>query len=357
MCTWQVTRSTQRGRRVAAILQSPDNTNPVDSSSSAVFARRHRSKLRSCCWLACLGSGLLFWIGSDRVPADPTSVLRLQGVLSTDSPTSDRLRLATFNIHGGRGRQASVDLDRTAACLRDLDFIGLYEVHGGIRGNQVEQLGTRLGMGICFVPTERRWWHDHFGNGILSRVHLSGLYRLPLECTQGKKYRNAVLSVVELRSGSVRILSVHLDRLRDRARQLASVTQLFLSLESPAVLMGDLNTTRSDPQLRQVLKQADVIDVLADTKHAHTPRRIDWMLIRGLHCRQADLVDNHSSDHPVIRAVLEWDSPEQSKQVGNPRHGRALLLQPLVTETHGVDNDRYADRHAVDSEAVQLPAN
>ena len=100
-----------------------------------------------------------------------------------------------------------------------------------------------------------------------------------------------------------------------------------------------------------------MIDVLADTKHAHTPRRIDWMLIRGLHCRQADLVDNHSSDHPVIRAVLEWDSPEQSKQVGNPRHGRALLLQPLVTETHGVDNDRYADRHAVDLDAVQIPAN
>lgn len=308
---------------MVAQLQSPANTNMVDSRSSAVVARGNRSSLRSCCWLACLGCGLLIWIGSDRVPADPTSVLRLQGVVSADPPTSDRLRLATFNIHGGRGHRAAVDLDRTAACLRDLDFIGLYEVHGGIRGNQAEHLGTRLGMGTCFVPTERRWWHDHFGNGILSRFRLSGLYRLPLECTQGKKYRNAVLSVVDLRSGSVRILSVHLDRRRDRSRQLASVTRLFLSLESPAVLMGDLNTTRSDPQLRQTLQQADVIDVLADTKYADTPRRIDWMLVRGLRCRQAELVDNRSSDHPVIRAELEWISSEGRAHDGGAQDGGA----------------------------------
>ena len=321
MCARRVPRSTQRRPRVAANLQSLDNTNPVDSSSPTVIHRGNRSSLRACCWLVCLAGGVLIWIGSDRVPADPTSVLRMQGAGTAEAPTSDRLRLATFNIHGGRGHQAPVDLDRTAACLRELDFIGLYEVHGGLRSNQALQLGTRLGMATCFVPTERRWWHDHFGNGILSRVPLSGMYRLPLECTQGKKYRNAVLSVVELRSVSVRILSVHLDRRRDRSRQLASVTRLFLSLESPAVLMGDLNTTRADPQLKQMLQQNDVIDVLENTEYADTPRRIDWMLVRGLRCRQAELVDNRSSDHPLIRAELEWVPAERADQHGADQHG------------------------------------
>ncbi|MEO1993755.1 MAG: endonuclease/exonuclease/phosphatase family protein, partial [Planctomycetaceae bacterium] len=123
-----------------------------------------------------------------------------------------------------------------------------------------------------------------------------------------KKYRNAVLSVIDLPSGSVRILSVHLDRRRDRRRQLEAVTRLFLSLEPPAVLMGDLNTTRSDEVLKRTLQHPEVTDVLADTEFEDDPRRIDWMLVRGLRCRNAELIDNRSSDHPVIRAELEWTS-------------------------------------------------
>ena len=127
-----------------------------------------------------------------------------------------------------------------------------------------------------------------------------------------------MLSVVDLPAGSVRILSVHLDRRRDRRRQLTAVTRLFLSLESPAVLMGDLNTTRSDEILQRTLQHPDVVDVLADTKFADDSRRIDWMLVRGLRCLDAELVDNRSSDHPVIRAELAWGlSADQAvQQVG-----------------------------------------
>ncbi|MEO1997164.1 MAG: hypothetical protein ABGZ17_17995, partial [Planctomycetaceae bacterium] len=126
---------------MTADLQSPVNPEIAVSAASGVVCGRSQTAVRFGSWLTCAGCLLFVWAGSDRVPADPTSVLSLQGDVRSQPHARDTLRLATFNIHGGRGHQAAVDLERTAECLQTLDFIGIYEVHGGLGSNQADALG------------------------------------------------------------------------------------------------------------------------------------------------------------------------------------------------------------------------
>ena len=82
-------------------------------------------------------------------------------------------RAAIFNIHSGVGNDNVRDLSRTADALRDIDFCALNEVRGHMFGqpsDQAHELGLRTGRAWLFMPTEHRFWHDHFGNGILSRL-------------------------------------------------------------------------------------------------------------------------------------------------------------------------------------------
>ena len=48
----------------------------------------------------------------------------------------------------------------------------------------------------------------------------------------------------------------------DRQEQLRTVLDMFLKLQKPAILLGDLNTTGDDPQIRRVLAMPGVGDPL-----------------------------------------------------------------------------------------------
>ena len=205
--------------------------------------------------------GAIAWIGADRVPANATRPLDWQGIAEQKSFPEKRFRIASFNIHGGKGTDRRLDLGRIAACIAEVhpDFVGLNEVHGtrfGTRLDQAAELGGHLKMAAMFVPTERRFWQPSFGNGLLSRVATTPVHQLPLPCTQGKKYRTATLTSFQVGEQTVRVLSVHLDRVQDRETQLERVFSLFCDLEKPAILMGDLNTFRDDPLLLRRLRES-----------------------------------------------------------------------------------------------------
>ena len=276
----------------------------------------HRSsRVRWVVSLLVGGFGLVVWCGSDRVPADPTEPLFLSGNVQHESLPRRSIRVGTFNIHGGKGRDGHVDLDRTAACLADLDFAGLNEVHGnpfGFGRDQAAELGRKSGMAWLFAPTERRWWHNHFGNGLLTRVALTGFHRIPLPSTQSCKYRNAVLTGFWAGEQKVQVLVVHVDRVRDRVAQLQAVSDLFLSLDEPAILMGDLNTPADDPHLKRLLSVPGVSDAVGEGLDGNAPaERIDWIITRGFRCVRAEYLPTDASDHPVVRAELELDSSKE----------------------------------------------
>jgi len=271
---------------------------PTKSARAPRRLRRHF--LVGLPWLLLVG--VVIGNGADRTPADATVPVAWRGPAPVPS-NGDTLRIATFNIHGGRGADGRFDLGRTVAQLGEFDVAWLQEVHGGGWTGGIDQageLGQRLQIASAFLPTERRWWTDHFGNGLLTRLPVELVQQCALPGTRGKAFRQAVLTEVMLQNRRVRILGVHVDRQEDRVRQMDVVSRLFLALEPPAILLGDLNTQPDDPALQTLLAAPDVIDPLSDVAEARG--HIDWIFARGLECRKIEFVTGDASDHPAIRA-------------------------------------------------------
>lgn len=273
----------------------------AEAPATTISRRDPRRRFLACLpWLLLVGA--VIGDGADRTPADATVPVAWRGPAPVASE-SDVLRIATFNIHGGRGADGRLDLGRTTAQLGEFDVAWLQEVHGGGWTGAMDQaweLGQRLQIASAFLPTERRWWNDHFGNGLLTRLPVELVQRCPLPGTRGKAFRQAVLAEVTLQSRRVRILGVHVDRQDDRLRQLEIVSRMFLALQPPAILLGDLNTQTDDPSLAALLAAPDVIDPLSDVAEAHG--HIDWILARGLECRNIEYVTGDASDHPSVQA-------------------------------------------------------
>lgn len=276
-------------------------------------------------WLPSLGrltvclAGLLVLValvvaGDTRHPAGPASGAGLQAAQRLSPATRPTLRIGTFNINGSRALRQSGHLAAVADLLRqaDVDLVGLNEVHGAFleQPGQVEIIADRLRMGWLFAPTERRWWHDSFGNALVSRRDVLAWQRIALPGTQNRGHRNVLLVRMTHLGREVAVLITHLDRTTDRAAQLEAVLALFASLQAPAVLVGDLNTDQHDPRLRLALADGETRDALGDALWpgrplAETPHRIDWILTRGLRALSGGIVEPGVSDHPFFYVELE----------------------------------------------------
>lgn len=276
-------------------------------AASLIPERKRRTVWRAI--IVCLLLvGVVAWWGSDRTEAVATRPLPKQGEAAVQSLPGPRFRIGSFNIHGGKSRAGEYDLSRTAESLRraKLDVVGLYEVHAGLFGkSQAAELGTDLGMASIFAPAEHRFWHDHFGNAMLTRVKLDEVQRIPLPCTQGRKYRNMVLSQFRVGNRTVNLLAAHVDRVKDREAQLRKIFALFNSLEQPAVLIGDLNSLDGDPLIAQLAAQGNAKHALESCRKDWPKLRVDWIFTRGLTAVDSACVDDGSSDHPLMWAELE----------------------------------------------------
>ncbi len=257
---------------------------------------------------ASLLVGLTLVWGADRQPVNSNQPVVWSTPAHARSHSGETLRLASYNIHGGKGTDQRRDLSRIAADLENVDLAGLYEVRatpGSQHPDQAAELGERLGMRSAFLGTERRWWHDHFGNAVLTNLPVDSLQRIPLNGTRGKAYRQAVLLGIPLQGETVHILMVHVDREQDREAQLRAVIELFRALKSPAVLMGDLNSGPDDPAIQSLRKDPAVDSVIHSHAQGAAPRdNIDWLIVRGLDCLDVEYLASGASDHPVIKAEL-----------------------------------------------------
>lgn len=220
------------------------------------------------------------------------------------------LRIGTFNIHGAKGLDRQRDLGRIAGELHGMDFVGLNEIHGPFlleRHNQAQLLAGELGKSWLFAPAERRWWHWDYGNGALTSLPVDYWQRIPLPRAYGKGFRNLVLVRTRIGNGPLHVVLTHIDRSDDRERfaQLRFAADLFLALAPPAVLMGDMNSDASDPPMRRLLETPGVVDTMTAVHGDNVPRRIDWILVRGLNVRAAGINDPGPSDHPAVWAEVE----------------------------------------------------
>ena len=245
----------------------------------------------------------------DREPTGPDSGDRLSGghttARSTRSPGT--LRVATFNIRRGVGLDGCRDTGRIAHQLEGVDLVGLNEVDGqdDDAANQAAALGMKLGMNWLYAPSERMRGRDNIGNAVLTNLPATGYTRLPMRKTKPDGYRNIVLLNILLDGMPVHVIVTHTDGSEDRDAQLKLATELFQSLQPPAILMGDFNTQSDHPTLRALLDRPDVEESLSTTKTPARPDRIDWLFTRGLHITAAGFDDRGYSDHPMIWAEMK----------------------------------------------------
>ena len=240
-----------------------------------------------------------------QIPAQ----IRAQIPATTLAEPERRLIVGQFNIRRARGRDGGGDLWRTAACLTGLDLIGLNEVDGGapfgLGEDQASAFGRMLSLNAVFAPTERRFWHAHFGNGLLSGWPVRGWVRLPLPYDAGPAQRNLVYAQIGPVDDPIRVLVTHIDRRADRDRQLRAVLGYFRSLAPPVLLIGDLNATFEHPMIAEILADPQVVASNGWYPAHVAPGRVDWILARGFRAVGAEQCDVGASDHARIAIELE----------------------------------------------------
>lgn len=152
-----------------------------------------------------------------------------------------RLRVATYNIHRGRGLDGLERLDRILAVLAELeaDVLALQEV----LAPQARVLAGETGMHAVFAPI-RTVGGGAYGNLCLSRLPLAGHASYSLTC---RPYEPRGCLRADVACGAGRLLhvfNVHLGlRYRERVHQARLLRGILnhATVAGPRVLLGDFN--------------------------------------------------------------------------------------------------------------------
>jgi endonuclease/exonuclease/phosphatase family metal-dependent hydrolase len=252
--------------------------------------------------------GLFIWQGSERIPLGSAAGTSLNGPAPASRPGGDILRVATFNIDGK-------DNDAIADTMKNFDLIGIQEIHGNgplSSGNEAQTLGGKLGLQWLFAPVERQWWHDAFGDGVLTSLPVEHWQRFPLANENSDSNRQILVLRLTFAGKPLNVLITHLDRHADHDEELRSVISLFLSMEPPSIFMGDLNTDRDDVQLQALRKTPDVIDPIGDIIESNSGGSYDRIFARGMKSLDAGFIDKAASDHPLAWAKLQLNVQDKS---------------------------------------------
>ena len=220
------------------------------------------------------------------------------------------VRLLTFNVHHGVGRDGRHDLPRLARLLAatEADVICLQEVdrHYGDRSEHVDQallLSRALDIELAWGPAIDRedggGGRRQYGNALLSRLPVLGSEVHPLP-GDGEP-RCALRSQVGLAGGgSLWVTTTHLSAgsAADRAAQAAALAELHDGAIGTGVLVGDLNADAGAPEL-DVLRER-----FTDAWHlarARSDQAAPWSL-------RAQQGLTHPAGHPRVRIDQVWVS-------------------------------------------------
>ncbi|HEV8341205.1 MAG TPA: endonuclease/exonuclease/phosphatase family protein [Candidatus Binatia bacterium] len=218
-----------------------------------------------------------------------------------------KFRVASFNIHSGRGADGNFDLSRIATELSGTDLAGLNEVRGPSllsEKDQAAQLGEKLGMAAIFGPSERRWFITSFGNGLLSRFPILTWRSRPMQVGRPGTYRSVIVARLKIGEQSVQIIVGHVERGELRDPQLRELREIFETTPAPTILMGDLNAEPSHPELLRMANFPGAAHARVFGRF-HSSKLIDHIYVRGLRVLSAEAVFNQASDHPIVWADIE----------------------------------------------------
>lgn len=253
--------------------------------------------------IGVIATEILLW-GSRRAPAGAAEggAIAAKWVIAKGP-----LRVVQASLHNaGSAPEQMAALER---CLRGSDVVGLTEVRGadllGREPDRATALGRKLDMGALFAPTERRWWHEHFGNGLLTNVAVTGWRREMLPQTLGYSHRGALIAEIAAAERRASVIVSQLD-VYDREAQLDRLVERFRRIDGPAILLVDLGHLHPPPpSLARLLAEPDIAAV-RNRPTAETPLMGRWIVARGFRLRGERLCPTGLSLHPELVADLEF---------------------------------------------------
>jgi endonuclease/exonuclease/phosphatase family metal-dependent hydrolase len=154
------------------------------------------------------------------------------------------IRIASYNVHGGIGRDRRCSPERIRDVIREIDpeVIALQEVESSANGvDMFEWLAAETGLTAIAGKTLLRG-DGHYGNLMLARCPVSSFELLDLTWSR-REPRGAIAADVDCGGHRVHVVATHLGlRPAERRFQVERLLKLFTTTKKDReVLLGDLN--------------------------------------------------------------------------------------------------------------------
>lgn len=254
--------------------------------------------------------GLNVWHAAVRRPLPPVAGNSINSAVKAKDLNKTSFRIATYNVQGGKGVDEVRDINRTATALHGFDVVALNEVRKTTfsLSSQAEKLGDILDMGWLFLPNQTRCFREDYGNGFLSVFDITHFYREQLiyDKERSQTHRNLTTIQFEFDGRLITLLLTHLDCGPIRDEQLSHVIQKFRQYDH-CIVIGDLNSGRSDPQLQCLLGQRNIKDAINVALGSNDVFRVDWIIVKGFNVIDGGFKPTGISDHPLFWVELEID--------------------------------------------------
>ncbi len=259
--------------------------------------------------LIAVSGGVIFSSPAARISATPL-------------PSSQTLRVMTYNIHVGVGMDKKLDLPRVASVInaQHPDLVGLQEVDRGVtrtqRIDEIAELAKLTRMEYAFA------FNLHYQGGQYGVAILS---RLPIMATDHRLYQNRreaerrgfIRAEVIVNGHVLNFVTTHLDYQYDDGR-LFEAQQLLSALKDvkgPLVVVGDFNDIPAGHAyqlMRYQFGDAWIESRSTDEGFSYPTdkpsKRIDYIFFRStdrVRTKRAWIVDTDASDHVPVVADLE----------------------------------------------------
>jgi len=239
---------------------------------------------------------------------------------STPVRKGREIRVLTYNVHHGEGRDGRLDLERIAKLIRDSnsDLVALQEVDRGVArtgGRDLpKELGHLTGMTALFA-NNYAFQGGQYGNAILSRFPLQRWTNLHYRPIGGGEPRGLLQAVVNVEGAEAVFLSTHLDHRPDDTERLASVADIESAVavygRLPIILCGDFNDlpgSRVDVRLSEQFRDAWRVagQGAGETYPSEAPvKRIDYVWLKGpVQAVAGEVITGDGSDHAALRFTV-----------------------------------------------------
>ncbi|MBX3162709.1 MAG: endonuclease/exonuclease/phosphatase family protein [Deltaproteobacteria bacterium] len=230
------------------------------------------------------------------------------------------LRVMTYNIRHGRGRDGRIDLGRIADVIASFepDVVALQELDirraRSAHVDQPEELARRLGMDVRFAPCIVNG-REHYGIATLARFPLD-VARIIVLPRKPHRWRSeprcALVTRIAWPLGStLDVVNTHLSTVsRERGEQIAAIACGLDSDET--ILLGDFNCTTNATPFRSLCTTLRNATRGARSWPARLPMlAIDHILVRGpldvVHAGAwISPIARRASDHLPVVAELSY---------------------------------------------------